>query len=156
MFTDSDGDNPIALIIIMAYLIWATQDVYDIISGNVHFDTNSTENGGKIVNSYKVQNPSVVIGYSIYLRYFCEHRENFDGSAAGIASEWMAHNVGHDLTVVMSVLGIGADWNKRAKHADVGRTIFNEEEWYVKYPSVVIETVINPAAVIYDYYQYIH
>jgi len=156
MYTDSDGDNPIAIIIIIAYLIWEAQDVYDIISGDVHFDANSTGDGGKIVNSYKVQNPSVVIGYSIYLRYFSEHKDSFDGSAAGIASEWIWHNVGYDITFIPCKFGLLEDYNDRAASADIGRTVFNESNWYVKYPSMVIETVINPVAVIYDYYQYIH
>ena len=157
MYTDSDGDFPILILVIVAlYTAWAVHDVIEIVTEEVKFVEDADGNGGQIENSYKVQNPSVVLAYSIYLKYFSEHKDCFDGSASGIAAEWMAHNVGYDLTVVTSLVGIGEDWNKRAKHADIGRTIFNEKEWYVKYPSIAIETIFNPVSVIYDYFQYIY
>jgi RHS repeat-associated protein len=155
MFIDSDGDCPILIwLIVAAYVAWGIQDICDIANGEISVE--ETESGINIVDSYKVQNPSVVIGYSIYLRYFSEHKESFDGSAAGIASEWIWHNVGYDVTVIPSKFGFLQDYNDRAASVDIGRTIFNESNWYVKYPSVVIETVLNPVAVIYDYFQYIH
>jgi RHS repeat-associated protein len=156
MYTDSDGDFPIWLLIFtVVYAIWAAQDVIDIANGDVYFEESETGDGGRIVNSYKVQNPSVVLGYSIYLRYFSGHSDCFDGTSTGIASEWMVHNAGYDATYVPSLFGVFKDYNIRAKDADIGRTVFNEKEWYVSIPSVIIETSMSPVLVIIDFFQYI-
>ena len=116
----------------------------------------STENeGGRIVNSYKVQNPTVVIGYSIHLRFFSDSKDCFDGSAAGIAAEWIVHNVGYDLTYVPSKFGVLETTNIRAADADIGRTIFNEDDLFVILPSLVVQASLNHKSIIYDYYQYV-
>ncbi|MFA5007103.1 MAG: RHS repeat-associated core domain-containing protein, partial [Candidatus Izemoplasmatales bacterium] len=157
MYTDSDGDFPIWLLILtVVYATWATQDVIDIANGDVYFEESESGDGGRIVNSYKVQNPSVVLGYSIYLRYFSGHGDCFNGTATGIASEWMVHNAGYDITYIPSRFGFLESENDRAAHADIGRTVFNEKEWYVSFPSVIIETSMSPVLVIIDYFQYIN
>lgn len=156
MYTDSDGDNPIAKIIVILYAIWIYHDVKVIANGGIYFEESKTGDGGRIVNSYKVQNPSVVLGYSIYLRYFSGHSDCFDGTASGIASEWMVHNAGYDATYIPSLFGVFKDYNIRAKDADIGRTVFNEKEWYVSIPSVIIETSMNPVLMIIDFFQYIN
>jgi len=154
MYTDSDGDFPILIFLIAAaYAIWAAQDIYDIVSGDVYF--NEAGDGGQIVDSYKVQNPTVVFGYSIYLRYFSDSKDCFDGSATGIAAEWMVHNIGYDLTFIPSKFGYLQNINDRAIHTDLGRTVFAEDDWYVRYPALAIQIVANPITIIYDYYQYI-
>lgn len=154
MYTDSDGDFPILIFLVAAaYAIWAAQDIYDIVSGDVYF--NEAGDGGQIVDSYKVQNPTVVFGYSIYLRYFSDSKDCFDGSATSIAAEWMIHNIGYDLTFIPSKLGYLQNINDRAIHTDLGRTVFTEDDWYVRYPTLAIQIVINPITIIYDYYQYI-
>lgn len=76
MYTDSDGDSPVLIWIIVAlYVAWAIQDVIDIVTDEVAFVEDVNGNGGRIIDSYKVQNPSVVVGYSLYLRYFSEHKD---------------------------------------------------------------------------------
>lgn len=118
MYTDRDGNFPILILIIAAvYIAWGIQDIYDIANGEISVE--ETESRIRIVDSYKVQNPSVVIGYSIYLRYFSQHRQSFDGSAAGIASEWIWHNVGFDVTFIPSKFGFWQDYNDRAASLDI-------------------------------------
>lgn len=156
MYTDSDGDFPIWLLIFtVVYAIWAAQDVIDIVTKEVTFVADKNGVGGQIVNSYKVQNPSVIVGYSIYLRYFSEHKNCFDGSSGGIVAEWIVHNIAFNATNIPSKLGFWESENDSAKHVDVGRTIFEDPRWFVVDASRIIERLINPVAYYYDYYLYL-
>jgi hypothetical protein len=156
MYMDSDGDCPrLIWLIVAAYVAWAVQDVYDIIAEEVTFIEDDHGNGGQIENSYKVQNPSVVVGYSIYLRYFSKHKDCFDGSAGGIADEWLVHNIAYDLTWLPSQFGIWEKANDSAKHVDVGRTVFDDQRWYVVASSRLVESLTNPIAYYYDYFLYL-
>jgi hypothetical protein len=156
MNVDPEGRLLLEILVIVAALVWAAQDIYDIASGNVYFKETDNGDGGQIVNSYKVQNPYVVLGYSIYLRYFSEHKNCFDGSAAGIAAEWIAHNIAFDATYFPSRFGLLEKENESSRHLDLGRTVFNEKRWYVRGFSGIIEYFINPICLIYDYYQYLN
>ncbi len=156
MYTDSDGDFPILILIIVAvYVAWAAQDVYDIVTKEVSFVENAEGNGGRIIDSYKIQNPSVVVGYSIYLKYFSEHKDCFDGSAGGIAAEWIVHNIAYDVTYFPSQLGFWNKANDSAAQVDFGRSIFNDPRWYVVGVSRAVERIINPIAYYYDYFLYL-
>lgn len=130
-------------------------DIVQIESRDVLFKPRENGDGGQVVNSYKVQNPLVIYGYSIYLRYFSEYKNCFDGSAAGIAGEWIVHNVAYDLSFVPSKLGFLKKQNDQAKDADFGRNIYDDGRWYVELFSSGVEFLLNPYAYRYDLYQHI-
>jgi len=154
MYSDISGEFPVLITIAaIAYTSWAVHDIYQIASGNVVFIPDDENEGGVIENSYKVQNPTVIYGYSIYLRYFSDNKDCFDGSAAGIASEWIVHNAAFDLSYIPSKLGFLGRQNEQAMHANFGKTVFDDGRWYVEIPSASVEFIINPYAYIYDIYQ---
>jgi RHS repeat-associated protein len=154
MYSDISGEFPVLIsIAAIVYVIWIAHDIYQIASGNVEFIPDEENNGGLIENSYKVQNPTVIYGYSIYLRYFDENRDCFDGSAAGIAAEWIVHNAAYDISYIPSNLGFSSRQNEQAMHANIGRTLYDDGRWYVELPTAGVEFIINPYAYVYDAYQ---
>ena len=154
MHSDISGEFPVLITIAaIAYTVWAVHDIYQIDSGNVVFKPDNEKEGGVIENSYKVQNPTVIYGYSIYLRYFSDNKDCFDGSAAGIASEWIVHNAAFDLSYIPSKLGFLDRQNEQAMHANFGKTVFDDGRWYVEIPSASVEFILNPYAYVYDIYQ---
>ncbi len=62
------------------------EDLHDIATGEVYFET-SSNGGGKIVDSAKIINPTVTYGYSLYLRYVSDHNDCLDASAQDIEVE---------------------------------------------------------------------
>jgi len=75
-----------------------------------------TNNGGKIVNSFTVTSIVDIWKYSYDLKQ--QYPDNFEGSYEGIAVEWVVHNI------ACYVPFLSLD---RAKDADVGSTIFEDD-----------------------------
>lgn len=101
----------------IVFLVAATiNDVYQIVSGNVHVNSeNSNFENVQVSNSYKLLTPWMRYGYSIYLNYFNpDTKDVIKGSSIGVQFEWELHNYA-------AWLGIGGD---SAKDLDVGTTIF--------------------------------
>lgn len=151
MYSDISGDLPEWLNLdraIMGYLwtnhtflMWMLDDYYKIASGDVYFIPNEN-GGGKIWNSYRVQNPVIVIWYSYQLR--TEYPDSICGSPEGIAAEWMLHNLLSDGFYFPSKVGLFKKELDSATHTDIDRTVFHEERWYVVASSVAIQySMIN-------------
>ena len=160
MFTDSTGKFPILITLVIGiYVAWVVHDINQINSGDVYFDSVT----GEIINSYKVQNPFVILGYSIQLKYFSEDKEYFSGSASSIYGEWMWHNILFDGFATADSLGIHnifgyktSDLLDNAKFVGLGHNIFEEiDRPLVLIPSLIIEGSISRRAIIFDLIQYI-
>jgi RHS repeat-associated protein len=159
MNVDPNGDSFLLILLISALIVWAIQDISDIVAGDVYFDPNREE----IINSYKVQNPYVVIGYSIYLKYFSENKEYFSGSASGIYGEWMWHNVIYDGLTITNFIGIKQIFGyetdeliKKSRFVGLGHNIFEESNRLeVLIPSLIFEGSVSRRAIIYDFVQYL-
>lgn len=85
----------------------------------------------------------------MFLRYASDHKDSFDGSAAGIAAEWNAHNAAYYWYTYVNKDITQAD---RAYDADVGSTLFSEDNIEVKLASTV---QMSPVLLIYDYVKYV-
>jgi RHS repeat-associated protein len=150
---DKTGEFPflttILVIATVAYAVTMVEDLIDLASGEVYFEPDD-DGGGQIVNSSEIINPSVTLGYSLYLRYASEYTDSFDGSASGIAAEWNAHNAAYYWYTYFQK---DEDKSLSAMHTDVGRTFFDDDR-----DEVVILTAIqmNPFVVAYDYFQHIN
>ena len=78
-----------------------------------------------IQNSSRIKNPLFVFGYSVYLKYFSEQKDSFEGSALGIAFEWEFHNIAYDVATLGDSFGFNTESLKeQAQHADIGPTIY--------------------------------
>ena len=162
MYSDISGEFPVLLTkLVVAYAIWTVVDLCKVFNGVLSFD----EETGNLNNSNKVQNPSVIFGYSLYMKYASDYKDYFEGSAGGIAAEWIWHNTLFDGSVVLSKLGIDSmfgvsvsDINNSAKTAGFGSSVFrdtidNQSRPEVVYPSLVIEGLISPVSLVYDFYK---
>jgi hypothetical protein len=123
-------------------------DLSDIASGEVHFIPNENNGGGKIVNSYKVQNPVVVLIYSHYLRE--EYGDYLYGSPVGVAGEWIVHSSLYDVVFIPNAFFDLENISKAAKHTDVGYTSFNDRV-IVAAPTIFLQYSINKSSVILDF-----
>lgn len=122
MHIDPSGEF-FLLIVTVAVYAWMYLDAKKIIDGTVFYDKIDRD----IKNSYQVQNPTVMLGYSIYLRYFSKDNNDFSGSAVGIYSEWLAHNLLYNILLIPTELNLINDgFLHSAKHAGVGETIYDE------------------------------
>lgn len=83
----------------------------------VSYEPSSSGNGGRIINSYKVTDPTEQTEFAIYLK---THTDNFSGSIEGILYEWAIHNL------LFEVTKEGDPWHDRAKDVDLGRTIYDD------------------------------
>lgn len=163
MYTDYSGEFPCLIsLAIVAYVGWAVVDIITVAKGEIHYD----EENAEIVNSYKVQNPTIILGYSIYLKYFSDNKGYFEGSAGGIAGEWIAHNILYDSLYIPNKLGlVDDDYLNSAMYAGIGRSIFDEHDLGLQNDnldrmavfviSFAAETNVSPASSAYDIYLYI-
>lgn len=162
MYTDSDGDFPVLIaIVVAAYAVWAVYDLYKVCNNELIFN----EETGNLDGSSKVQNPSVIFGYSLYMKYVSDYKDYFSGSAGGIAAEWMWHNMLFDGSSILNMLDINSifgesisDINSSAKTAGFGSSIFrdtidNQSRPEVVFPSLVIERYISPLSFVNDLYK---
>lgn len=157
MYADSDGDNPIAIILGPSLIVWTVTDIVSITSGCVYFDSRTRE----IKNSYKVQNPIVMLGYSIFLTTLSKDAEYFNGSYAGVFGEWMWHNLMYDSLCITQTIGVESifgykthDLMNRASEVGLGRNIFEEDDLVVLLPSIAYEMIVSPGSVVIDLFQY--
>jgi hypothetical protein len=162
MYSDISGEFPVLLTIaVVAYAVWTVVDLCKVYNGELSFD----EETGNLNNSDKVQNPSVIFGYSLYMKYASDYKDYFDGSAGGIAAEWMWHNALFDASSVLKKIGVNtifgenvSDIYSSAKTAGFGSSVFrdtidNQSRPEVVYPSLLIEGAISPVSFVYDLYK---
>jgi hypothetical protein len=125
-------------------------DYIDIVTGDVHFEPNEN-GGGQIKNSYKVQNPVIVLWYSYKLK--SKYGDTIKGSPQGVAAEWILHNTLYDIFYLPSRFSFCSGWLESAQHTDIGYTSFNDS-WVVAIPTITIQYVLNKQSVIIDFYIY--
>jgi hypothetical protein len=84
----------------------------------VEFIPDEEGNGGQIHNSYRITDPSEMYQYALHLR---NNTDYFSGSVEAIVFEWYVHNA------IYAVVDESNPWSERAKHVDLGRTIYDDD-----------------------------
>lgn len=161
MHIDPSGESFILIVAIVVLVAWISWDIYQISQGELNFNPEN----GDLNNSHKIQNPFTIYGYSLYMRYISNDKDFFEGSAGGIAAEWIWHNILYDGSYLLDKLNVkvffGQDVEKvlgQSKTAGFGSTIFkdtvnDDSRGWVVYPSLIIERMILPVSLVYDLYK---
>ena len=113
----------------------------------------------QIANSNKIITPWVQFGYSVYLNYFSEYKDYFEGLSLGMTFEWFSHNVGAvGFTAVGAILGSDniLAYGERCKNVDIGPTIFDDSKEHGDFGTIMkaAYSVLFPVAALYDSIQY--
>jgi hypothetical protein len=135
------------------YLMWMADDYNDVKSGDVYFIPDEENGGGKIWNSHKVQNPTIVLWYSYKLK--SDYGEYIDGSPEGIAAEWMLHNTLYNGFYLPSKVGVFEGKLNQAAHTDIGKTVFHENRPLLIVPTLAIQYSMSKYSMVFDFCVYI-
>lgn len=139
--TDESGQiwKTIATAVAIVVTVAATvNDIYQLCRDDSEkIEANMTESGGsvQISNSTNVVTPWVQLGYSVYLNHFSEYSDYFTGTSAGMAFEWLIHNIGYYafdlLEDVADFVGLDAtninSYKSSCSEADLGATIYDDK-----------------------------
>jgi RHS repeat-associated protein len=157
MNVDPSGEFATAIVVILV-IVWTISDAGKIVDGEVYFDSNT----GEIKNSYLIQNPIVMLGYSYYLKYYSSDCTYFSGSYEGIFGEWMGHNLWYNSLKSLEFVGITSVLSydvefliTSAENSGLGHSIFEETRVGVLAPSLLFMYAASPKSVIIDLFGYL-
>ena len=118
----------------------------------ISYQSNGTNNGAQIIDSYKVTNPITMY------KHIRENRgDEIAGSTVGVVHEWVVHNIAYG--VGNFAVGIGLDeWGNnfrdKGQTLDVGRTIYDDSHGWFSLIMWITYGAISPFSAGYDFYIY--
>ena len=113
----------------------------------VEFIPNETNGGGQIRNSYKITDPDEMYQYAQYLR---KNTDYFSGSVEAMVFEWQVHNI------IYASVNKSHPWSEKAKHVDLGRTIYNDNHGKMSELMINAFELWNPAQAQNDFLIYLN
>ena len=114
----------------------------------IPYQSNGTDNGAKIPNSYTIKDPLIMY------EYIEENRgDEIAGSTTGVVFEWVVHNVAYATGKAFSSVGL-KKWGKslveKGQTLDVGQTIYDDQHGLFSGVMWSTYSSLFPVASIYD------